>query len=544
MDELLKLPISRITTSFNLTGFWRDGPCPEFVPKIAPCKHGCPLNQDIAEAIEFIRKNKIKDAWKLWTESNPLPSVCGRVCRHFCEEKCCRQDYGGAIKIGNIERFLGDIGLEKEWVFNFPKNRSSKQKIAVIGAGPAGLATVYFLRKNGLRVELLEKERNFGGFSRLIPDYRLPKRVLTEEIERILRPQKLNQIQILNQISLEETFVKNVLTNDFYGAVLIASGAGVKNCLNIPGENFPGAINGLDFLAGERPEIAPKKIIIIGGGNTGIDAGRTARRIYPLAEIKIICPEDRDAMPAYKTEIDAALSENIKIKNCLLPLEIKETDNELEIKFCEPKILLAENKEIYFLPTDSFYFEETDLTITAIGTKSQNPFLRHLSEGQKEKVFVIGDASKRFSSVSKVMASAKNTVSEVIKFLETGERNVEQKKQPVVATINNINLDYFKKESPLRDNLRYLHSHQLNKEIAGNFSELTETWTEYAVKKEVERCFSCGICVDCDNCYEFCPDMAVMKIGENDKMIYEIDEKYCKGCGICAKECPRGILEV
>ena len=111
-----KLPISKITTRYNLTGLWRQRPPPKFIPKTSPCKNGCPLNQNIPEALELIKQGKNKEAWRLWIQNNPLPSVCGRVCRHFCEEKCSRNDYDGAVKIGNIERFIGDSGLKN----NFP----------------------------------------------------------------------------------------------------------------------------------------------------------------------------------------------------------------------------------------------------------------------------------------------------------------------------------------------------------------------------------------------------------------------------------------
>jgi len=504
-----KLQISEDTTEANLTGLWRAGPAPKYIYKKSPCRIACPLEQVIPEALRLVRNGKIKDAWELWTRSNPLPTVSGRVCRRFCETECNRGNYDESVNIGDLEKFLGDKALENDWTTDFPSNSYSKNRIAVIGAGPAGLAAAYFLRKEGLKLDIFEKEKKLGGFMRLIPEWRLPRDVLDKEIENILKKQNNNEVTVARNIELNENFIANSLKN-YYSAVIIATGAQKRISLNLRGENSPKVIHSLDFLAGKlsKSELKkkPSKIIVIGGGDTAMDTARSAKRLFNSAEIKIVCRENEENIPAQKEELQAAFIENIAFRYCAQPIEIRDWDDYLKVGFLETENYVEDNR-LKFLLISHYFSEMTDWLIIAAGAKTELPFF--IQEVQKEKFFIVGDALNGPSFVAKAIASAKNVIPELLNFLKTGKREPDEKIQSKAAGISDINLAYFEKRK------------------------------RSACPEEAERCFGCGMCVKCRNCEEYCPDLAVL---ENKKGEYEIDENYCKGCGICAKECPTGII--
>lgn len=543
MEKNYRMPFiakSKTNTKHNLVGSWRMGLLPFFTPqKISPCEKACPLNQEIPEILELTKKQKYEEAWRLIVQKNPFPSVCGRICKHFCKDACNRQYYDGSVNFKEIERFLGDLALKNNWSADF-SIPSALYKVAVIGAGPAGIAAAYFLTKKGVSVEIFEKENNIGGMPKFIPSFRLPKTVFYGEIEQNVL-YKNPYLKIFSKIDLHKMFVKNVLKNNFYQALIIATGNNLTNELNIRTVKSSKIICALDFL--KKPDCREaslkihkkhnySKIVIIGGGNTAVDAARAARRLYDNARIIVIMREDEKNIPAHKEEIEFAAKEKIEIRCSAAPMEIMEKEK-LLIEFDEVETAVSQNGELIFKPKNNKFHETADLVITALGFNSYIPFLNRVSEEQKNKIFIAGDAASREKSLPHAVASAKIVAHEALNFLETGKRETVEKDILEVASMNDINTAYFPKKFPFIVNAKNFYS------CEEKFEELTETWEEYIVKEEANRCFYCGACLKCDNCFEFCPDLAITKTEE----LYEIKKDYCKGCLICVKECPRGLIK-
>ncbi len=424
----------------------------------------------------------------------------------------------------------------------------SLNKVAIIGSGPAGLAAAYFLSKKGISVEIFEKENKIGGMLRFIPPFRLPKTIFIKEIEQNILS-KNPYIKIFLKVDLHEIFAKNVLKNNFYQAVIIATGNNVINKLSAQtinpytpplsgvgvGVKSPKIINALDFL--EKIEtykkFNPSRIVIIGGGNTAVDASRTARRLYGNANIIMIMRENEKNIPAFKEEIKSAIEEKIEIKHSAAPIAITEKEG-LEIEFDYVETILSQNGESDFKPKNNPFKETADLVITALGFKSKIPFLSRVSAKEKEKIFIAGDAASHEKGLPYAIASAKIAAEEIFNFLKTGKREKEEKNILETASMDDINTAYFPKKPPFVVNIKNYYS------CKEKFEELTKTWEEYIAREEADRCFYCGACLECGNCFEFCPDIAVVKTEKQ----YEIRKDYCKGCLICVKECPQGLIKI
>jgi Pyruvate/2-oxoacid:ferredoxin oxidoreductase delta subunit len=498
---MVYVPISCRDTLYNKTGSWRSLTL-KFKRKTSPCSQGCPLNQNIPQILELIKENKIKDAYYLLIEKNPFPAICGRACYHFCEEKCNRKEYDEPVAFGKIEKFLGDEALKNNWLPNFPKSNGKEMKILIVGTGPAGLSAAYFLRKNGFRAEMIEKERLTGGLMRhSIPDFRLPWEIVDLEIKKITETAK---IEISESVAFNKEFLEKVIKKNLYQAIILAIG-GQPRKLNIPGGEF--AIKAIEFLKkiklnySEAKKIIFQKIIIIGGGNTAMDAARICRELRPMSKIEIITPEAYEEMPVSKEERRIVEKMGIEITPSLSPLWIVKKKN-------------SPNYNLMFRKNNGLCFrkENIDLVISAIGEEAfeQKNLLRGFSPRHLKKIFITGDALGP-SSIAKAIASAGKSVEEVINYLEIGKRITLRSSEKEVEEKNNINFAYFKK-LPRSDN----------------------------VIEEAERCFACDIC-NCEDCQLpiFCPDMAFVK----NKNECEINNDYCKGCLICAQECKKGMFK-
>ncbi len=560
-------PISLASMEWNKTGTWRYLR-PRFANKTSPCNEGCPAGQDVEGAMVLIGKGKILEAWELFKEENPFPAVCGRVCYHPCESSCNRAEFDEAVSINGLERFMADTasrqGRKPTWV----KREKHKEKIAVIGSGPAGLTSAYHLARMGYGVTVFEALPVLGGMLRVgIPEYRLPKKVLEEEIDQIL--------ELGVKAEMNVRLGKGTLLNDLkeYQAVFLAMGNHRSKTLRVSGEDAQGVMSGVEFLrkVGLGQQIAlSKRVAVVGGGNTAIDAARTALRLG--AKPFIVYRRTKEEMPAFPAEIQEAEEEGIEISFLVSPVRVIAENGRASRLECVKNRLGPPDEDGRRRPVEvkgSNFFLEVDEIITAIGEEADlsalpkkigikdNTILTDERGATKQKgIFAGGDIVQQPRTVVHAIGSGKRAAifidcllrkkkwEGLFDSIRIGERGglsmkhylqEEEQRVPVsskTVRLKDLNLDYFDyKKRPKMPKVPPAKR-------LGSFQEVNLGFAEGAAVEAANRCFNCGVCNLCDNCYIFCPDVAIRK--EEGRNVVDYD--YCKGCGICVEECPRDAM--
>ena len=527
--------ISVATTLLNRTGTWRIFR-PIYDNKIPPCNNECPTNEKIQSYLDHLKQGKILEAYKLILQDNPFPSITGRVCYHPCESACNRKDYDESVGINSCERFIGDWGL-KNVPFAKPQVKR-KETVAIIGSGPASMSAAYYLALAGYNVTIFEKKKKLGGMLRYgIPTYRLPKRVLDTEFQKLITL----GVKFKANCSVGKDITLDALRKT-YNYIIIAHGAHKNRPMGIPKESSNGVFSGLEILSqinsGKKPKLG-KKVAIIGGGNTAIDAARSVLRLGSIPTI--LYRRTRIEMPAVSDEVEACQAEGIKIKFLVAPEKVvatkkgKVTGIEL-IKMKLGKPDASGRRRPAPIPNSNFVMK-FDSIITAIGEQVDLSILSQdiqktdwgiktdkIGRTNIPNIFAIGDCVTGPKTVVEAFGAGKRTAFQIMGVTNKIEYKIDR---PVKFT--DLNLDYFehtgripKPEIPISARKK-------------NFKEVHTGYNKVMVKDEALRCFSCGVCNKCDNCFVFCPDLSVMK----DNTEYEFDYDYCKGCGVCARECPR-----
>lgn len=519
----------------NRTGSWRTVK-PTYVNRLPPCNAKCPAGEKCQAWLYAAESGNYEEAWKRITADNPFPACMGRVCYHTCETACNRGGLDESVGINSVERFLGDNALAKGWDLPKPQQETGK-RVLVVGAGPAGLSAAYHLRQAGHTVHVVEGAQAGGGMMRYgIPKYRLPREVLDAEIERIVRT------GVTIEYGREVTDLAQEMKDGKYDAVFLGVGAHLARRTYIPAGDASRVLDAVsvlkDVAEDEKPMLG-RRVAIYGGGNTAIDVARTVRRMG--AEPLVVYRRTRDRAPAHQTEIQEAIEEGVNMKWLSTIREAQGGEIKIE------KMELDENGK----PRGTGVYENiaVDTVVLALGQQTNLGFLANFPGLQAQDdelvvdeammtsvsgIFAGGDMVKGDKNVTVAIGHGKKAARAISAYLK-GEKYVEPPKAPL-ASFDRLHTWYYadapKTVRPMLDLARRTTT----------FDEVQHGLTEENALFEARRCMSCGNCFECDNCYGVCPDNAVIKLGPGKKFKFNYD--YCKGCGICANECPCGAIDM
>ena len=534
-------------TDILSTGTWRNAVAVH-QKKNAPCYGACPVDGDIPVWVHQARNNDFQGAWRTLTENNPIPAAIGRTCHHPCEKNCNRSEYDGAVSINALEQHIGDMAIREGWTFASPAEELD-MAVAVIGGGPAGLSCAYQLRRKGFRVTIIDANPELGGVLRYgVPEFRLPKNALAAEINKIV------------DLGVEVVADRTVAGSDLdelkkkYAAVFIAFGA--HNPKRLP--QFPPGdariIDGLEFLRGVRRGTPPKlgeQVVVIGGGSVAMDIAGSVIRLGRSATI--IALEGRDAMPAPEEEIQDVLDEGALLSDGAMVKSVEEQEGALMLYGVEVELDPAAPAGV-IRPIEiagTGFAVKADTVILAVG---QDPELADWEQvltvdrsmvtidatfmTSSAAVFAAGDVASAERFVSTAVGDGRRAADSIIRYLgRQGEGSSGLSAQIPEVVFTDINTFYFpRKEREERGKLA-------PRERVADFREIRLGFSAEQAQEQAERCFSCGNCIECDNCYIFCPDMAIAK-NASLPLHYTVLDQYCKGCGCCLEECPRGAMGV
>jgi NADPH-dependent glutamate synthase beta subunit-like oxidoreductase len=475
-----------------------------------------------------------EQAWTNLVQENPFPAIMGRVCYHPCESVCSRKTLDEAVGINSVERFLGDLAIEKGWTIPVTAELSGRH-VLVVGAGPSGLSAAYHLRRLGHEVTIRDATDAPGGMMRFgIPKYRLPREVLDAEIARI------TAMGVRLELGVRVDDVNAAMTEGF-DAVFLAVGAHIGKRAYIPaGETAKilDAVNLLHSVENGQPPLLGRKVIVYGGGNTAIDVARTAKRLG-AEEAVIVYRRTRERMPADDTEIEEALEEGVLMKWLST------------VKHAEVGVVKVERMELddagFPQPTGEYEDLEADSLVLALGQEVDLSLLDGVSGLEVHDGVVKVDTTMMTGHAGIFaggdMVPAERTVTTAIGHGKKAARNIdawlrevafEPADKPAVVAFDTLNPWYYA-DAPAAVRARLEAARR-----ASTFDEVVQGLDETTALYEARRCMSCGNCFECDNCFGLCPDNAVIKLGPGKG--FQIDLDFCKGCGICAQECPSGSI--
>jgi NADPH-dependent glutamate synthase beta subunit-like oxidoreductase len=521
----------------NKTGSWRSER-PVYVDRLPPCNAQCPAGEDIQGWLYHAESGNYEQAWRHLTRDNPFPAVMGRVCYHSCEGVCNRGKLDEAVGINSVERFLGDEALKRGWAFDAPPLESGKH-VLVVGAGPSGMSAAYHLRRLGHRVTVREAGPMAGGMMRFgIPKYRLPRDVLDAEMRRIVA------MGVTVELNTKVERIGDDMRDGGFDAAFLAVGAHIAKRAFIPAKDSSrilDAVAVLRSMEGEDQPMLGRRVVVYGGGNTAIDVARTAKRLG-ATEAVIVYRRTRERMPAHDLEIEEALQEGVMVK------WLSTIKNASEGFLTVEKMTLDEKGNPQ--PTGEFETLQADSLILALGQDVDLSLIEGVA-GLEVKdgvvqvdpltmmtghagLFAGGDMVPAERNVTVAIGHGKKAARQIDAWLR-GVR-LEPAPKHVLASFDKLNPWYYsdapKTVRPQLDLARRTSS----------FDEVQGGLTEDNALFEARRCLSCGNCFECDNCYGVCPDNAVIKLGPGKRFQFNLD--YCKGCGVCAAECPCGAIEM
>ncbi len=520
----------------NRTGSWRVDR-PVYVDRLPPCNSACPAGENIQQWLYDAESGSYETAWRQLVVDNPFPAVMGRICYHPCESSCNRAQLDEAVGINSIERFLGDLAIERGWSLPSPGVDTNK-RVLVVGAGPTGLSAAYHLRRFGHQVRLVDASDRLGGMMRYgIPAYRLPRDVLDAEINRI--------VDLGMDVQLNHTVhdIERERREGGFDAVYLGVGAQLARRVAVPSGDSARILDAVSYLHdvadGDPPQLG-RRVVVYGGGDTALDAARTARRL-DASDAVIVYRRNREQMPAHDEELEEALKEGITVRWLST---ISHYDGE---RLVIEKMRL--NEKGFPEPTGEVEELGADAVVLALGQDSDLSLLEHVADisivdgvvgvstamrANDSGIFAGGDAVPSERTATIAIGHGKRAARGIDAFL-TGHEVLGAPRHELAA-FDLLNTWYYSDADRTRRPELEIARRQ------NNFEEIVGGLNEENALFEARRCLSCGNCFECDNCFGVCPDNAVIKLGGTNR--YEINYDFCKGCGICVSECPCGAIEM
>src|SRR5215211_6667968 len=496
-------PVSRSSSEITplpdlVHGRSRAGPVrrerPVYVDLLPPCNAACPAGEDIQSYLAHVKAGEHEQAWRVLVNDNPFAAIHGRVCYHPCETSCNRAELDSAVSIHAVERFLGDLALQRGWRFDRPPVRSGK-RVLVIGAGPSGLSAAYHLARLGHEVEIRDAGPEPGGMMRYgIPAYRLPRDVLSGEVERIA-DLGVRMIGDHRVVDLEAE-----RRDGRFDAVFVAVGAHLSKRVEIPARDAGPIVDAVSFLrsvaSGEQPVIG-RRVAVYGGGNTAMDAARVARRLG-AEEALIVYRRTRGQMPAHSEEAEDAEREGVRI-NWLRTIKALEGE-QMQVEVME----LDESG--YPQPTGRFETLAADTVILALGQETDTAFLRDVPGVEFERDGTVRVSTSLMTGCPSVFAGgdmvpAERTVTVGVGHGKKAARHIdawlrgaapESRPKHPLATFDMLNLWYFGDADRRRQPVL-----EASERVAG-FAEVVGGLSVGEATFEARRCLSCGNCCECD----------------------------------------------
>lgn len=523
------------------------------ISAMPPCQAACPIHTDARGYVGAIARGDVEEAIRIIHQVNPFPSICGRICTRACESACRRGQVDEPIAIASLKRFAADETRGMKQVLRIGPYYT--EKIAVVGGGPSGLTAAHDLTLLGYKVTVFEAHNELGGMMmRGVPEYRLPKSVVKEDIDFILSM----GIEAKTGMTLGRDFTIDELLKD-YQAVFLALGSERSVFPRCKGIELPGIIMAVEFLKqlsqGERPYLGDR-VVIVGGGHTAIDAARTCIRLGSR-DVTVVYRRTLNEMPAGKVEVDEAEGEGVKFRYLTAPVEFLGKGKVENVRCVEMRFVADGSKRRRLVPVENSEFEiKADAVILAVGYEPKADEIKEIEliSGKKgtivvkdetgatniKGVFAGGDVVSGPMSLIDAIASGKRVADAVHRYL----RNMPPKEieepavvRPLDERIVNLIVKAVRQKMPTLS----------IEERIKTFDEVNLGFTWQQALLESRRCLNCGAgavvsdeCVACFNCVLVCP-YGVAAPGEERA---QIDISQCQACGICAAECPASAIDV
>ena len=518
----------------NKTGAWRTER-PVYVDLMPPCNDTCPAGENVQRWLYHAEERDYETAWRQIMADNPFPAIMGRVCYHPCQTACNRATLDEAVGINAVERFLGDEGLRQGWTVPVTAAPSGK-RVLIVGAGPAGLAAAYHLRLLGHDVTVRDAGDEAGGMMRVgIPAYRLPRDILDLEIARIV------DMGVTLELEAPVEDLAATMRDEGFDAAFLGIGAQLSKRAYIPAGDSARILDALgvlrDVSTGQAPDLG-RQIVVYGGGNTAMDVARTARRLG-ATDTLVVYRRTRDVMPAQAVEVDEAMEEGIRMRWLST------------IAYADGGAVRVEKMRLddsgFPQPTGEFEELAADSVVLAIGQDVD----RSVVDETDGVELVNGSRPGRARHDDRPRwglrrrrrrrhGPNRNGGGRSRQACGAAHRRVASRcrerppARPDLASASRLHPWYYS-DAPAT-----MRPHLDAARRTSTFDEVVQGLDEDTALFEARRCMSCGNCFECDNCFGMCPDNAVIKLGPGRR--YEIDLDYCKGCGVCAAECPCGAI--
>ena len=547
MDKPFAITLEVGSSRANRTGSWRTER-PVYEHRLPPCAAACPAGESCQEWLYVAEEGSYEAAWRRIMADNPFPAVMGRVCYHPCETACNRETLDEAVGINAVERFLGDLAIERGWTVE-PVAPPSGRRVLVVGAGPSGLTAAYHLRLLGHEVEVFEAGPVAGGMMRFgIPTYRLPRTVLEAEVARI------EALGVTIRLGTKVEDLRATMAEHGFDAAFLAVGAHIGRRTAIPAGESARILDAVSLLRsmdastteGLEPPLLGRRVVVYGGGNTAMDAARTAKRLGATDAV-VVYRRTRDRMPAHESEVEEALAEGVLVRWLSTIRSVDGPDGPEGGKVVVERMELDDTG--FPQPTGETEELEADTVVLALGQDVDLSMLSRIDGVEVEHgvvrvgpdlmtgapgVFAGGDMVPDERTVTVAVGHGRQAARHVDAWLRGTTWSPPPPAPP--ATADRLNPWYYS-DAPrtVRPVLDAARRRSTFDEVVGGLDVTNALF-------EARRCLSCGNCFGCDNCYGVCPDNAVVKLGAPGT--YEIDLDFCKGCGVCAQECPCGAISM